>query len=444
LLLGEVAALRAFIAVYRGETQRAIALCEQVLAGLQQQTPLGRSGIYSVLGDAHFQSDHLGEAERCYREALEWSRFAGSAILNKVMINDSARLKVAQGKLHEAARLFQDVLDWGISRQVPLYPVGQAYVGLGDLCREWDDARAAESHLTAGIEHCRRGGYTRYAMLGSLSLARMMAVRGDSVRMQDLVDQAERLAEGTGVPGFASLAAAYRARLWLMPAVFRLTPAVRWLDSCGLTPQDRPSYPAEPEYLTLARVVLAGGRGPIERSKAAAVRHLLTRLLQAAESGGRLRSVVEILALLALAWRAEGHMAKALSTLEKALSLAEPEGYVRVFVDEGPPMAALLGDRLESLSYGSAVRDYAARLLSAFGPSEPATPTPAFELPERLTERELEVLRLLAAGRSNAAIAEQLVITLTTVKAHVRSILRKLDVQNRTQAASRARELNLL
>ena len=254
--------------------------------------------------------------------------------------------------------------------------------------------------------------------------------------------------EAIGEAGYASPAPAgllypapaQRARLLL--AQGDVAAAARWTDESGLHAEDEPSYPREPGYLVLARVLLAQQR-PAEALA------LLDRLHAAAVAQDRVGSVIEAGALRALALAACGQDADAVNALADVLTLACPQGYVRVFADEGPPMAALLGRLIAAQRAGQAAASvplgYLARLRSAFG-AEPATPhTMAVPgLIDPLTSRELEVLQMLAAGKSNQAIAGQLVVTLDTIKKHVGHILGKLGAANRTEAVSRARELSLL
>jgi LuxR family transcriptional regulator, maltose regulon positive regulatory protein len=178
--------------------------------------------------------------------------------------------------------------------------------------------------------------------------------------------------------------------------------------------------------------------------------HLLNRLHSAAEADGRIGDMVEIQVLRALALQAQGDLPAAFTMLAGALSLAEPEGYVRIFVDERTPMAALLRTELRGLRTESLPRGYIERLLNAF--EQPRAPDPrsavlspqSSTLAEPLSERELDVLRLIAEGHSNQAIADRLIVAVSTVKKHVNNIYGKLDVQSRTQALLRARELHLL
>jgi LuxR family transcriptional regulator, maltose regulon positive regulatory protein len=236
-----------------------------------------------------------------------------------------------------------------------------------------------------------------------------------------------------------------RARLQL--AQGDVGAAAQWATAAGLSPDDEPDYPQEPAYLVLARVLLAqNDPGPALT--------LLRRLLDAAASQGRPGSIIEIQALRALALAAGGDHAGALGTLTEALTLAGPQGYVRVFADEGAPMHALLA-QLPAARQGQqhAARrvgpGYLAALLRACGqagatpPRRRAVAAPP-GLTEPLTGRELEVLRLLAAGRSNQRIARDLVVALDTVKKHVTHVLGKLGAANRTEAAARARQLGLI
>ncbi len=232
--------------------------------------------------------------------------------------------------------------------------------------------------------------------------------------------------------------AAVRARLALQQN--DLASAQRWAAHSGLPLEDAPDFAREMAYLTLARVSLAAGSTDLSNTLA-----LLERMLPAAETQGRGDSLIDIRMLQALAYQAQHHADQALDALEQALQLAKPEGYIRRFVDAGEPMAALLR---EATSRGIE-RQYSAMLLAAFPagqvrPSSLNGTTHTLPLGETLTEREREVLRLLADGQSNQAIADALVLAVGTVKRHTNNNFAKLDVQSRLQAVARARELDLL
>jgi LuxR family maltose regulon positive regulatory protein len=326
------------------------------------------------------------------------------------------------------------------------------YFVLGDLCREWNDLSTAEELLRTGME--RAGGeWTVNATLlglGAIALSRLQQAIGDPEGADATLEQFAALGQQSAFdPLMLGRAAATRAQLAL--AQGNLDAAVRWAAASGLHPDEDLSYLHEAEYLTLARVRIAQGRAGAPEHLHAALR-LLDRLLAAAEAGGRMGSAIEILIVRALALQARGDLDAALAALTRALALAAPEGYIRLFVDEGAPMAALLR---EAHARGIAPV-YVAKLLAAFGDSRlqiadfrsKEEQSTIYNLQsamvEPLSERELEVLRLIADGHSNQAIADRLVVAVGTVKKHINNIYGKLDVQSRTQALARARELKLL
>ena len=231
-------------------------------------------------------------------------------------------------------------------------------------------------------------------------------------------------------------------RVWL--AQGRLTEALAWVRERDLSVDDELSYLRESEHITLASVLIARFRSNGEEHSIHEALGLLARLLTAAEDGGRTGSAIEILALQALALEAAGDIPGALAPLERALSLAEPEGYLRIFVGQGEPMRTLLRHAAAAGLSGS----YTQRLLSAFDqgaqPAPVTAPAPQAELPEPLTAREVDILRLVAAGMRNQEIADQLVISVATVKRHIANVYGKLGVGHRTEAVARANELNLL
>jgi LuxR family transcriptional regulator, maltose regulon positive regulatory protein len=256
-------------------------------------------------------------------------------------------------------------------------------------------------------------------------LARIRQARGDAAGAVAAMDEAGQVGLSPLVIGLVDL---QRARLLLARGEVRA--AAEWARATGLSPDDEPGYPREPEYLMLARVLIAQH----EPGKALA---LLDRLLDAAAGQDRTGSIIEIQALRALALAARGEHAGAVGALTQAVGLAARPGYIRVFADEGAPMRALL-IRLPAARGVDA--GYLAALRRACGQADVLPPG----LAEPLTDRELEVLRLIAAGRSNQRIAGDLVVALDTVKKHVTHVLGKLGAANRTEAAARARELGLI
>jgi LuxR family maltose regulon positive regulatory protein len=238
--------------------------------------------------------------------------------------------------------------------------------------------------------------------------------------------------------------AALKTQIWVTQG--RIAEALSWARERSLSANDDLSYVREFEHITLARVLVARYESDRIDDSIREAMGLLERLLQAAEEGGRTGSVIEILVLQALAHEALGDTASALMALERALTLAEPEGYLRIFVDEGPPMARLL---YEALSHGIATV-YVQRLLAASPAAEPEQPvpliaqTPESEWVERLSERETEVLQFISEGLTNQEIAARLYLSLHTVKVHARNIYAKLGVKNRTQAVAKGKALGIL
>jgi LuxR family maltose regulon positive regulatory protein len=275
-------------------------------------------------------------------------------------------------------------------------------------------------------------------------VARIRHAHGDAAGAREAMAEAGRVELSPQVVALLNPVPSQQARLLL--AQGDVPAAAQWTAAAGLSPDDEPDYPQEPAYLVLARVLL------VQNDPGPAIT-LLQRLLDAAASQGRVGSTIEIQALRALALAVGGDHASALGGLTEALTLASAHGYVRVLADEGAPMRALLA-QLSAARPGQqhAARridpGYLAALLRACGHAGAAPPGRAAATPpglaEPLTGRELEVLRLIAAGKSNQRIAHDLVVALDTVKKHVTHILGKLGAANRTEAVARARQLGLI
>jgi LuxR family maltose regulon positive regulatory protein len=316
---------------------------------------------------------------------------------------------------------------------------------MSEIHRELNDLDAAARHLQRSEELGEFAGLPQNRYRWRVAMARIREARGDMDGALDLLDEAERLYVGDFFPNVRPVSA-LKTRVWV--AQGRLGEALGWARERGLSAHDDLSYLREYEHITLARVLMAQYKSDRADGSMLEAMGLLGRLLQAAEGGGRMGSVIEILVLQALAREAQGDILSALVPLERAVTLAEPEGYVRIFVDEGRPMAQLLS---EAAAHG-VMPDYTSRLLAvseAEGRIDPddslRLAAPASQpLVELLSDRELEVLQLIAQGLSNREISERLFLALITVKGHNRNIFRKLQVRRRTEAVARARELGLL
>jgi LuxR family transcriptional regulator, maltose regulon positive regulatory protein len=395
--------------------------------------------IRGHLAMAEWLRGRLAEAEQALASTVAQWRAAGERFLAMRLIELLGSVQRGQGHLEAALATYRQALEMATAPGRPALPAaGMAYVAMAEVAYQRDELAAALEDVTEGIELCRRFVEAPALATGLVALAWIRQATGDPAGALAAMDEAGQLAPSPDVTTLLNPVPAQRARLLL--AQGDVAAAARWTTQRGLHPDDQPSYQREPEHLVLARVLLA------EQAPEPAL-GLLGRLHELAVAQARVGSVIEIQALLALALADSGDQRGALA---EALRLAAPEGYVRVFVDEGPPMASLLG-RLAGPGQREQLAEnvppgYLARLLASF--PQAAAPHPAGRavpgLVEPLSERELEVLQLLAAGRSNQQIAEELVVALDTVKKHVSHILDKLGAANRTQAVARARELQLL
>ena len=316
------------------------------------------------------------------------------------------------------------------------------YVGMSDLYREFNDLKTATQHLLTSQALGELAGLPPNPHRWCAAMARIRVAQGDLDGALDLLDQAERLYDGSFSPNVRPVAT-WKTRVWV--AQGRFGEALGWAREQGLSAEDDLSYLREFEHITLARVLLARYQGDRTDRSIHGVVGLLERLLRAAQEGGRMGNVLEILLLQAFARQTQGDLPAALVPLKRALTLAEPEGYIRIFVDEGAPMAQLLS---EAAAHGI-MPDYIGKLLAVFEADERKSEgesylPPAQPLIEPLGQRELEVLQLMAQGLSNREISERLFLALSTVKGHNRNIFDKLQVQRRTEAVARARELGLL
>ncbi len=438
---------RAYLAALRGDAEGAASFASRALAEIGEREWMVASIAQWNLALAEWLRGRLAEAERALLSTISEWRAVGERGLAAVMRDHLGQVQRAQGRLDTAHGTYQEALAITAPPGGPPMPgAGAAHVGLAELAYERNELDTALRHVTQGIPLCRQFVYTPPLATGLATLAWIRQANGDPGGALEAIGQAERAAPGPGVTGLLNPVPAQRARLLL--AQGEAAAAARWTKERGLGPDDEPDYPREPEYLVLARVLLAQDRpGP--------ALGLLERLHAAAAAQGRTGSIIEIQALQALALAAAGDEDAAVDALAGALTLACPQGYVRVFADEGPPMAALLGRLVAAQKAGQAAArtvplGYLARVLRAFGGKDDvqgagrATAAAVPGLVEQLTARELEILVLLAAGAPNPRIAEQLVVSLDTVKKHVSHLLGKLGAANRTEAVTRARQLGLI
>ena len=448
LLKGETTALRAMLAMFEEDMPESIRLSRQALELLPEDSLLCRSFTARNLGTAYLLTGDVTAASRVFEEETRICEKTGDRMGVVAARQRLAVLLAIQGRLREAKALNERAIELALDEKGQTLPFAiKAFFGLADVLRERNDLEDATRVLREGLQLSRRWTDV-WGMGGQMILARVRQAQGDLDGALQAMQRAEELAIGYDSSDMDDIIIwAYQARLRL--AHGELEAASQWMEKRGLGRQigatsqresitEIPAYHLhEIEQATLARVYLAQSK-PDEALK------ILEPLLMGAESLGRKGSLIEVLALQALAFQAQGDVERALSALERALSLAEPEGYVRVFLDEGEPMVRLLR---QAASRGVAP-GYASRLLAATPAAQEAgirkPVSPPQPLVEPLSERELEVLRLLTSSLASTEIAEELIISVNTVRSHIRSIYGKLGVHSRYEAVARAKELNLL
>jgi len=438
-----IALQRSYLGQLRGDAEATMAFASRALVEFGEDEWLLGLVTRLNLGIGEWLRGRAAEAESVLVATIPGWRTLGQPTLTAWVVHLLGQVQRAQGRLDTSAQTYRQALEMtAVPGRPPPPTAGPPYVGLGEVAYQRDDLNPALLYATEGIALCRQFVYKTPLAAGLATLAWIRQVTGDPAGALQAIDEAKQASPGTAGP--LNPVPAQRARLLL--AQGDLAAAARWTQENGLNEDDEPDYPSEQEYLVLARVLLAQARpGPALA--------LLDRLHAAAAAQDRIGSLIEIGALRALAVAASGDADRAVDALAEALTLACPQGYVRVFADEGPPMAALLGHLIAAQRTGQAPAGvplgYLARLQRAFGAGPPApepgrdtVAVPGIVYP--LTSRELEVVEMLAAGRSNQSIAAELVVTLDTVKKHVSHVLAKLGAANRTEAVARARELSLI
>jgi LuxR family maltose regulon positive regulatory protein len=446
---GEFPSLRASLANARalhaqalGDVPGIVKHARRALAIAAETDYYTRGIAGAMLGLASWTSGDLETAHRAIAEATNSLQMAGNILFETIGGFFLAEIEVAQGRLREAEKTYEQSLQLATTQGEPL-PQGTAnlYLGLSELYRERNDLEAAERYLLTSEALGEPAALPDWPCRLCLCQALVKQAQGDLEGALDFFEAAERLYSSIAIPDTRPISA-LKARVWILQE--RLTEAQAWTQERGLSVNDELSYLHEFEHLTLVRLFIARYKSDRSEPPLLEATNFLERLLEAAEAGGRIGSVIEILVLQALAHEAQGNTAAALEPLKRALALAEPEGYLRLFIDEGAPMARLLS---EAAARGM-LPEYTGRVLAGCKTGEQGEYTssvsPAQPLSEPLSERELEVLRLIAQGLSNHEISKRLYRALSTVKGHNRNIFGKLQVQNRTEAVARARELGLL
>ncbi len=444
-LLGFASAVRSWRARLHGDAREAVELARRALSLLPDEDLPQRNLAAVCLGDALRTTGDLAAASEAFAEAAEIGRAAGHVYGTLTAMVWQARVQAERGRLRAADDGLRRAARFVAEEGAELLPAaGLARIGMGALLYERNDLDGADRELQSGMELAEQARETSNLVWGYNTLSKAKRARGDEEGALEIAREAERVACASGADLEIAVASAQMARLSLargeLPEAANfererakianhaeegVTSAVRTLD-----------------WTTSARVLHAQGHHD------EALR-LLEELEETADAAGRTGDLIKVVALQALALWAGNKKERAVSTLTRALTLAEPEDYVRTFVDEGAAMGNLLSATLEARQRGrldAASRvpaRYLAKLLAAAA-QDAAAPGGEEGLPDPLSERELEVLALIASGESNQEIAGKLFVSTSTVKTHINRLYRKLGARSRTQAVARAREINLL
>lgn len=442
-LPASIATARAYLAQAHGDIASSVTHGRRALDLLPAGDHLRRGPAAALLGLAQWASGDLEPAYRTLAEAMAGFRQAGSLHFALSVTSGLADIRKTQGRLRDAVAIYTQALQLALAQgQPPLRGTADLYLGLSELEHEQGDLEAASRHLLRSEQLGEQAALPDWRVRLCRAQARFKLAEGDFAAALELLDMAERHYQRTPVPDLRPLAA-LKARVWL--AQGRVREALGWAQAQGLSAEGELSFLHEFEHITLARALIAQSTHDHTGHAMHAAMRLLKRLEAAAHAGGRAGSAIEIGLLQALAYQAQGSLAPALAALERALGLAEPQGYVRIVADEGPAMARLLA------AAQAGRPGYIATLLAAFSHQAMHTTAQAVAsaplaapLAEPLSARELEVLELIAQGLSNSQISARLFLALSTVKGHNQRIFDKLQAQSRTEAVARARELGLI
>jgi LuxR family maltose regulon positive regulatory protein len=427
---------RAILASTQGDLDAVITFSEEALSGLPEDNPW-RATIGMGLAVAHLWKGNIRLADEALLETIRAGKRYQLGSIYLAALANHADMTVEQGRLHEAYDIYQDVVRESTQPNGGLSPLAcLGYIGMANLHAEWGEAEKALELVMRGQELAEQWGNADIRLLTYGTLARVRALLNDEAGAMAAVEAASGLVSGPPQnPLTRSVFEAVRLHVWMN--LGHLKRALEWLDAHPVAPENRPALVYPDEYLARARASLLRG----ETERIPSLLAALERMEGEVREAGRNRCALDMLALQAAAWWALGRKTEALTTLRRALGEAQAEGYLRLFADKG----ALLAAPLRELAAIGPLSAYAMRILEAMveraeiAVGEKHRPNfPA------LSERELEVLRLVASGLGNRAIAERLVLSPGTVKRHLHNIMEKLDAANRTEAVARARALELL
>lgn len=427
---GEILAVHAIYASLYSRPDDAIEWATRALSLIEPSDHLSLAAAYQALGNAYRYQGNLDAAITAYTQGRQQFEAIGNVFMDQLPLYRIASIQIMQGRLHQAWQTYESIRQRAQAAGFePLIMTGEVFGHLSDLYWEWNDLEQAQAYARQEIELAQSGHMLLALVDGYLKLAAATAAQGDGTAAREAL----RLAAATAVQlqsvPVSAQVALHQARHDL--AWGNLIAAAAWANEYARQRADGtgilPPLLVQSADLLLARIWLAQGQ-------TTAVLELLQGVIPQCEAIGRIQLLVEAYVLQALAWARQNQEADAQTALTQALTLAKQEGYIRVFVENGPMLAPLL------IQIRHLFPNYVAQLLAAMPPGTAAT-SPTSPLVDPLTEREQEILKLIALGQSNREIADTLFISVGTVKGHVNHIFSKLDVKNRTQALLRAREL---
>lgn len=444
-LLGSAFALRAFQSSMKGDAQTSLEHSQRALELIPKDSLFLRSMVADNLGMVHLILGDFNASIENFKQAVEISHQAGNLMIEVGALCNMAGIWMLQGQLNKSWTTNLQALELATDIHGHRLPIaGKALLGLGEIAREWNDLDNATSYLNEGLDLFRSFGELG-SIVAFVSLARIKEVQGDLDGAQVVVDLARKLAAEFDASALDDqLVEAYQAQLWLLQG--RKDQASRWIQENDMERQfkegsGKPHFDLiwEVNGQTLVKVYM--NQGEYENAL-----EVIEPLFKAAEANKRQRNIIKILAMQAAIYQAMGDSKRGLQILERALELGEAEGFVRSFLDEGEMILQLLDQAVSKGIYP----DYAKKLIASAKQIKPIGTLvksdygEQSELVEPLSVREIEVLQLIADGFSNQEIANQLHISLSTVKGHTSNIYGKLGVHKRTRAVSRAMELGLL
>jgi LuxR family maltose regulon positive regulatory protein len=433
---GIVAAHRAYAAMFAGKHETAQNFAQEALASLSSDWPSLRARTAVVLGNSYNYGGRLKAAIRAYKDAIVWSEEIGDVANATFNLCSLAEIYFDQNRLTRTAQTYQQALDFAQrhtgSTDNPFS--GFAHFARGRILRERNELETAVLQMQHGVALCREWQQAYSLAIGLLDLSIVWTAMAEWERARHVLQEARLLAQKVSPEWGGGMVDGLSARLAL--AQGDVETAAQWALNCPFGPHDEPSYELTIICFTRARVLIAQNQTDDALT-------LLKKLEQLHQSVGRKRLVMEALIWQAKTLAVQGNTTEAMAQLKSALKLAEPEGYVRVFIDAGQPIADLLAQfspssfqqkLLAAFSVETAVTDQTQSLSTTSYPG----------LLDPLNERELAILRLMAVGLSNRDIGDELYLSVNTIRWYASQIYSKIGVSNRTQAVARARELGIL